>query len=234
MWCTNMRVPIGISLAIGLIGAGVEPSSRVLRAAQSDAKQAVTRNQPSADDRGDPLPPGALLRLGTIRFRHADAVKVMFAPNGKTLVSIGGGNDRTVRIWDPNSGAELHTLPPRNGAWASFAPDSKVLVSGSYEKPFRLVSVETGKEVRTFTGHQNGTWSAAFSPDGETLASVGWDGAVRLWSVGAGTEIRSWPTKQRYVTGFIFAPDGKTLASSDQEGTIRMWNVGTGQGNPRD
>ena len=150
MWRTNIRVPISIILALGLIGASVEPSSRVLSAAQPNAKQVTTSNQAPADARGDPMPPGALLRLGTIRFRHADAVKVMFAPNGKTLVSIGGGNDMTVRLWDPNSGAELHTLPPRNGAWAAFAPDSKTLVSGSYEKSFRLWSVATGQEGRTF------------------------------------------------------------------------------------
>src|SRR5580704_8831373 len=117
MWRTNIRVPMSIILALGPIGVSRTPASQVLSAAQPNAKQPPASNQAPADDRGDPLPPSAFIRLGTVRFRHTDVVKVMFAPDGKTLASIGGGNDRTVRLWDPSSGVELQTLPARNGAW---------------------------------------------------------------------------------------------------------------------
>ena len=55
---------------------------------------------------GDPLPPGAIARLGTVRWRHADGASfVAFLPDGKTLLSAGG--DATVRIWDVATGKEL-------------------------------------------------------------------------------------------------------------------------------
>jgi hypothetical protein len=64
--------------------------------------------QPKADERtpktdfyGDPLPPGALARMGSALLRHEYA-DVAFARDGKTLIST--GRDQTVCTWDVATG----------------------------------------------------------------------------------------------------------------------------------
>src|SRR6516165_9296613 len=58
------------------------------------------------DQFGDPLPTGALVRLGTVRFRHdGRMLAVAYAADGKTLVT--ASEDQTVRRWDAVTGKEL-------------------------------------------------------------------------------------------------------------------------------
>src|SRR5262249_34921735 len=54
----------------------------------------------------DPLPPGALARFGTVRFRlGTSAVFLSFVQDGKSVLSV--SRDQTVRLWETASGKEL-------------------------------------------------------------------------------------------------------------------------------
>jgi WD40 repeat protein len=58
-----------------------------------------------ADWSGDELPPGALARLGTERFRHpARVLAASFSPDGKQLLSVASNGG--VRLWDVATGKE--------------------------------------------------------------------------------------------------------------------------------
>src|SRR5437899_9778673 len=61
---------------------------------------------PAKDLHGDPLPAGALARLGSVRWRHGGLTGfVAFLPDGKAVVS--AAEDRLLRVWEYPSGTEL-------------------------------------------------------------------------------------------------------------------------------
>ena len=201
------------------------------RDAPGDPKPTPEAKQVRTDIYGDPLPPGAIVRMGTVRFQHESLVtSVAFAPDGKTLVS--AGRDKTVRLWEVPGGKEIrqfqrqHDQPGVEGHEVAFSPDGKTLVSACGDIA-RLWDTASGKEIHQFKEHQDVVFSVAFSPDGKTLASAGNDKTVRLWEVASGKEIRQF--QRNLVRSVVFSPDGKTLASAGVDNIVRLLDVDSGK-----
>jgi RNA polymerase sigma factor (sigma-70 family) len=111
----------------------------------------------------------------------------------------------------------------------AFAPDGKVLASGSFRGTVRFWEVGTGKEQRVLTAHNGGVVSMVFSPDGKVLATGSWDRLIRLWDVAKAEPIRELTGHGGEVTTLAFSPDGKVLASSSRDGTARLWEAASGK-----
>jgi WD40 repeat protein len=68
---------------------------------------------------------------------------------------VSGSWDRTIKLWNVETGKEIRTL--KGDDWfvksVNFSPDGKTLVSGSNDNTIKLWNVETGQEIRTLKGH---------------------------------------------------------------------------------
>jgi WD40 repeat protein len=95
----------------------------------------------------------------------------------------------------------------------AYAPDGKMLASGSYDTSAILWDL-TGRRARaTLPDHGAGVYALAFSPDGKTLATAAAN-VVRLWSVPGG-KLRAridWPAQP--ILALAFSADGTHLAGT--------------------
>src|SRR5260370_34787946 len=75
---------------------------------------------------GDPLPPGAIARMGTmrLRLRHSGFENAAFSPDGK-VVATGAGN--TLRLWNTTDVRLLHQIRGHvnYGGPVEFSPDDQ-------------------------------------------------------------------------------------------------------------
>jgi WD40 repeat protein len=192
------------TLAIAALTASAHP----------EAPAEPGEKEPVRNDRyGDPLPKGAVMRLGTLRFCQPLPACLAFSPDGKVLAS--GGEDDRIRFWDPDTGKEVRTLEghKRPVTCIAFSADGKWLASGSQDRDLRVWDVATGKERRRFQGHDAPVERTALSPDGKLLASFCQAYTLRLWDTDTGKEVHSIPIDKGYrVYAMAFSPDGKYFA----------------------
>jgi RNA polymerase sigma factor (sigma-70 family) len=196
------------------------------------AKAATEPKKPAAppvrtDRHGDPLPDGALARLGTVRWRHGFGVSALvYSPDGKRIAAVGAG--RALTLWDAVTGKEVRHFPNRGQpTGVAFSPDSKVLATTDYDH-CHLWDVSTGKELRHLEGKKETARTIAFSPDGKIVAA-GCYGDSLLWDSATGNLLRRLHGKPGEMLNVAFSPDGRLLASGGESGTIRLWNPGTGE-----
>ena len=164
--------------------------------------------------------------LATINTTHTTVITCM-AFSGQMLASGGGG---TVRLYDANTGKELHVLDKDNSANSlAFSPDGKILAVGHLGGT-SLYDVRTGTLLYKTA---EGDWylklvsSLAFSPDGKTLAVGTRTPKAYLLDVNTGEFLR-------YFRGFYDNYDESPIYPIDTEtgeqirsfaGTEYMWDV---------
>ena len=135
---------------------------------------------------------------GTLTGHTALISDVVFSPDGKTLAS--GSWDRTVRLWDTETGELRQTL---TGVYrVVFSPDGTTVASWS-----GVWDAKTGEKKQALTGYTVSVYSVAFSPDGKTLASGSGDGTVRLWDVKTREPKQVFTGHKSVVKIVAFSPD---------------------------
>jgi RNA polymerase sigma factor (sigma-70 family) len=209
-------------LGIAFSGQADEP---LPQATETKAEEPRAKGQePRTDAHGDPLPPGAIARLGTVRMRHGYwTYDAAFSPDGKILAS--GGAGRGVCLWDATTGKEVRHFLPK---WSqhvysvAFSPDGTLLAGGAGGAIY-LWDVATGTEKFQIE-NKGGRHSVAFSPDGKLLAS-GSNDSVQFWDITTGQELAKLSGHENGISALAFAPDGKFLATASPDKTIRVWDV---------
>lgn len=171
------------------------------------------------------LPDGAIARLGKGYIRG-----MTYSPDATRLAvttSIG------VWFYDAQTGEELDLITGKNSEGSStvvFSPDHKKTVTYNWWGiKAQLWNVQTGKHIKTLTGHKGEINGVVFSADSEMIATTSDDKTIRLWNARTGKNLKILTGHTDHVLSVEFSPDGKTIASGSKDKTIKLWNVRSGK-----
>jgi WD40 repeat protein len=114
------------------------------------------KSQSRYDLFGDPLPPDAIARMGSIRWRHLDQfdarIRVVPSPTGQLVATVdyGAREDAVVRVWNLSDGRPVCELPWEDtvaGEGLQFTPDGSQLLILAPRGVVKLYDPRTGKLV---------------------------------------------------------------------------------------
>lgn len=178
-----------------------------------------------------PAPDGTGAGIGqTIRAFTGHSAKVnslAATPDGQRIVT--GSQDKSVRIWDANSGKQLWSFQGHLGQVTAVAlrPDGKQAASGGEDGTIRLWPLTVADEHRAMSEATAPLWTVAYSPDGSQFATAGADRIIRLYDGNTGKRKRTLTGHKAAVTALTFL-DPEHLVSTSGDKLVKVWNLTTG------
>src|SRR5207248_6361111 len=120
-----LRHGVLLGTCLVLVSAGSSPSIQAKPGQPSNKSKQVR-----VDQYGDPLPDGAISRLGTVRWHHgAKITSLAFTLKGKAAVS--AGEDGSICVWDAANGKEARIDGSGLSAAVVFSTDGKLFANAS-------------------------------------------------------------------------------------------------------
>jgi WD40 repeat protein/serine/threonine protein kinase len=141
-----------------------------------------------------------------------------FLPGGRQLIS--SSDDRTVKVWELETGEVLASLPHVGTVSAiDVSPDGRSIATGTMDRsgPLRLWDTRTWQVV-ALLAPETDVKSVAFSPDGRQLATLGMDKVI-IWNISTREPATSFAANEGRLgsQNICFSPDGQVLAYLEPE-----------------
>ncbi len=244
-WHVGAMLILGVSLLAA--GAGVSRYIAVESPKAEPNEAPADRAEARKDRYDDPLPPGAMARLGTVRQRAPDS-QVAVTADGKEIVAV--GDQLTVRRFDAQTGElrSIRQLPKSSdtGLFRTWLSPHGTFVLTAYNIGPRyrmdLWDLAAGKirQKLALSEDNAGLCGAAFSADERrvAIAEISLERKnlqVLLWDLETSNSRLVWSEKKDqsapmpYSPIVVFSPDGKRLAVHHIDQILRCWDVGSGK-----
>lgn len=135
-----------------------------------------------------------------------------------------GSYDKTIKIWNTDTGELLRTLVGHTMGVKALAFDEQKLITGGLDKVLKVWNWRTGECISSYPGHREGVISVDFYD--KIIVSGSADKTIKVWHIDSRTcyTLRGhvdWVTNVK-----IHAKSG-TLFSCSDDTTVRLWDLKT-------
>ncbi|MDA1016854.1 MAG: hypothetical protein O3A00_20650 [Planctomycetota bacterium] len=150
-----------------------------------------------------------------------------------------------LKVWTPKTkdedrvdsygyGRVWGELMKRGLICAAISPDGKLIAAGqggeTESGKIHLIDVESGKILRTVSGHRSGACAVKFSADGKYVLSSGRDTVVRICQVSDGKEVATLGKSRGgqfkdWMHAISISPDQQLVAAADIAGYVHIWKL---------
>jgi WD40 repeat protein len=180
---------------------------------------------------GEPLPPGATARFGSMKWRLPDTLRgLALSPDGKIAAASAKG---AVTVWDVAGDRELCYLSDSSAVYGEVAisPDGKLLAVAVWGKTHavRIFELPTGKQKMQLETPEDGHEPIAFAPDGKKLVTGGATGPTTVWDYSTGKKMWEYRSEDGRMIPFALSTDGRWLALAESKKKLLIFDFESGQ-----
>jgi WD40 repeat protein len=153
---------------------------------------------------------------------------IAFSKDGQTVAVADFDSDNTVKLVETRTLRERGRLTGLTSRVKSveFAPDGKILATGSEDKVVTLTDTSSLKEVQRLNAQVFGLGSRLFSPNGKMLVAGGDENTLKLWDTSSWKELGTLKGHAEYIRFVVFSADSSTLAAVASNG-VELWDLTT-------
>jgi F-box and WD-40 domain protein 1/11 len=109
-------------------------------------------------------------------------------------IAVSGSNDRSVKVWDVETGQCIQTLTGHSNLVRCLAFRGRRLISGSYDHSIKFWDVREGQCMLDYRAAHD-SWVFDVQCDLTKMVTSGQDHRVLVWDFGAGLELDDFWTK---------------------------------------
>jgi len=157
---------------------------------------------------------------------------VVMSSDGQYALS--GSWDKTLRLWDLNTGATTRQFVSHTQDVLSvaFSADNRQIVSGSRDKHIKLWNtLAQCKHTIVDECHNDWVSNVRFSPSNANpvIVSAGWDKIVKVWNLASCRLKTNHIGHNGYINAVTVSPDGSLCASGGKDGLAMLWDLNDGK-----
>ncbi len=166
----------------------------------------------------------------------ANISALTFSPDGKYLVS--ASEDSTLRLWDPNTGAEIRTLRGHTNIVTALAvnADGTEIASASLDHTLRVWNAATGETLASLRGPAPAVYLLKITPDSRSLITaetVSAGTVLRIWDIESGRQTHLIKRNEAAVSQVFFNGSSMLVAEEsgddDATGSLTTYSLQTGR-----